>query len=111
MGRMRAQRPRAERRADGTVRAVPQCGMALSLPPDKHKQLAASFKRYVVENLEPDAGDLKIAMLLDFCLKELGAIVYNQAIGDAQSYFQARVADLEGVCYEHEFTYWPRGRA
>jgi hypothetical protein len=39
-------------------------------------------------------------------LKEIGAVVYNRAIADAQSYFQGRVADLEGVCYEKEFTYW-----
>jgi uncharacterized protein (DUF2164 family) len=84
--------------------------MPISLQPDTHKQLAASLKRYVVENLDAEAGDLKISLLLDFCLKEIGAVVYNQAIADAQSYFQARVADLEGVCYQDEFTYWPRGR-
>jgi uncharacterized protein (DUF2164 family) len=44
--------------------------------------------------------------MLDYCLKEIGAVVYNQAIADAQSYFQGRVVDLEGVCYEKEFTYW-----
>jgi uncharacterized protein (DUF2164 family) len=81
--------------------------MPISLPPDKHKQLAASLKRYVVENLDAEAGDLKITLLLDFCLKEIAPVVYNHAVGDAQSYFQARVADLEGVCYEDEFTYWP----
>jgi hypothetical protein len=33
--------------------------------------------------------------------------VYNQAVADAQTFLQARVADLEGVCYEEEFGYWP----
>ena len=50
-------------------------------------------------------------MLLDYCLKEIGPTIYNQAIADAQSYFQGRVSDLEGVCHEEEFTYWaPAGR-
>ena len=34
--------------------------------------------------------------------------IYNQAIADAQSYFTGRVADLEGVCHEAEFGFWPR---
>jgi hypothetical protein len=45
-------------------------------------------------------------LLLDFCVREIGPAVYNQAIADAQAYFQGRVADLEGVCYEPEFVYW-----
>jgi uncharacterized protein (DUF2164 family) len=82
--------------------------MALSLPPEKLKQLQTSCKRYLVENVDADVGDLKAKLLLDFCLQEVGAVVYNQAIADAQTYFQARVTDLDGVCYQHEFTYWQR---
>ena len=82
--------------------------MALTLPPDTLKQLHASVKRYVIENIDADAGDLKARLLLDFCLQEVGAVVYNQAIADAQAYMQQRVADLEAVCYADEFTFWPR---
>jgi len=63
--------------------------------------------------LEQDIGDLKASMLLDYVLKEIGPTIYNQAIENAQAYFQGRVADLEGVCYEKEFAYWtpkPEGR-
>ena len=87
--------------------------MAIKLSPETTKQLHASIKRYFVENLEQDIGDLKAGMMLDYCLKEIGAVVYNRAIADAQTYFQGRVVDLEGVCYEKEFTYWvpaDRGR-
>ena len=41
-------------------------------------------------------------------MQEVGAVVYNQAIVDAQAYFQARVGDLDSECYQHEFTYWQR---
>jgi uncharacterized protein (DUF2164 family) len=87
--------------------------MAIKLSPETTKQLHASIKRYFTENLEQDIGDLKAGMMLDYCLKEIGAVVYNRAIADAQTYFQGRVVDLEGVCYEKEFTYWvpaDRGR-
>lgn len=80
--------------------------MAIKLPAETTKQLHASIKRYFAENLDQEIGDLKAGMLLDYCLKEIGPTIYNQAIGDAQTYFQGRVADLEGVCYEKEFTYW-----
>lgn len=81
--------------------------MAITLPPDTTARLLASIKRYSAENLEQEFGDLQARLLLDYCLQEVGPVVYNKAISDAQRYFQGRVADLEGVCYEHEFTYWP----
>jgi uncharacterized protein (DUF2164 family) len=88
--------------------------MAIELSTELKKQLQASIKRYFVEHLDEDIGDLKAGLLLDFCLKEIGPVVYNRAITDAQAYFQERVVDLEGVCYEKEFTYWapkPGGRS
>ena len=81
-------------------------GMAITLSPDTTRQLQASIKRYVAEHMDEDIGDLKAGMLLDFCVKEIGPSIYNQAIADARTYFEGRVIDLEGVCYEPEFTYW-----
>ena len=80
--------------------------MAITLAPDVTKQLLASIKRYAAENLDEEVGDLKAALLLEFVLEEIGPVVYNRAIADAQAYFQGRTADLDGVCYEPEFTYW-----
>src|SRR4029077_13348888 len=82
--------------------------MAIRLSPETTKRLLASIKRYAAENLEEEIGDLKAGLLLDYCLKEIGPSIYNQAIADAQAYFTGRTADLEGVCHEDEFTYWPR---
>jgi uncharacterized protein (DUF2164 family) len=93
---------------DMTMAVLGQSGMVLTLPPDKLKQLQASVKRYVIENLDGEAGDLKARLLLEFCLKEIGAVVYNQAIADAQTYMQGRVADLEAACYADEFMFWRR---
>jgi uncharacterized protein (DUF2164 family) len=68
--------------------------MAIKLPPETTRRLVASIKRYAAENLD----------------EEIGPSIYNQAIADAQSYFTGRVADLEGVCHEPEFGFWPRSR-
>lgn len=80
--------------------------MTIKLTDDTAKELRASIRRYFAENLDQDLGDLQARLLLDYCLKEIGPCIYNQAITDARAYFQDRVADLEGVCYEKEFTYW-----
>ncbi len=67
----------------------------------------ASLKRYVEENLPEPIGDLAAGMLLDYFLEEIGPVIYNQAIGDAQTRLQRTVADLTGDLYEKPFTYWP----
>jgi uncharacterized protein (DUF2164 family) len=88
--------------------------MTITLDPDARKQAVASIRRYFAENWEQDVGDLKAGLLLDYFLKEIGPSVYNRAIGDAQVYLRDRVVDLEGVCFETEFGFWPpasqRGR-
>lgn len=80
--------------------------MAIDLPPDTSKLLRASIKRYVAEQLDLEIGDLQAGLLLDFCVREVGPSIYNRAVADAQAYFQGRVSDLEGVCYEPERSYW-----
>ena len=80
--------------------------MPITLSTDTRKQLIESLKHYAAEHLDDPIGDLKAGLLLDFCLVEIGAVVYNQAIADAQAYFQERTADLDGVCHQLEFTYW-----
>ncbi len=80
--------------------------MAITLKPDTKKQLIASIRRYVAENMDEEIGDLKADFFLDYVLKEIGPTIYNQAIADAQAYLQERTADLESTCYEAEFGYW-----
>ena len=82
--------------------------MPITLSPETTKRLVASIKRYAAEHLDEEIGDLKAGLLLEYCLKELGPSIYNQAIADAQSYFTRRVAGLEGVCHESEFGFWPQ---
>ena len=84
--------------------------MPITLTPEATKQLVASIKRFTAEHLDDEIGDLKAAMFLDFCVAEVGAVVYNQAIADAQKYFQARTTDLDIVCYQPEFAYWKTSR-
>jgi len=78
----------------------------------KHQRTAAvsSLQRYFEENLDP-IGDLPAGLLLNFFLEEIGPVIYNQAISDAQTRLSQRVADLNGELYSDEFQYWPRADA
>jgi uncharacterized protein (DUF2164 family) len=80
--------------------------MPITLSREVSERLETSIKRYVLENLDQEIGELKARLFLDYVLKEIGPSVYNQAIADAQTYFQARTVDLDGVCFQPEFTYW-----
>ena len=84
--------------------------MTIRLDPDSKKRLLGSVKRFFAEELDDDIGDLKAELVLGFCLREVCPTVYNRAIVDAQSYFQGKVEDLEGSCFEPEFDYWPESR-
>lgn len=83
--------------------------MAVALSDDARKQALASLKRFCSTELELEIRDLQAIALLDFFLKEIAPSVYNGAVSDAQTWLRDRVADLEGVCYEPEFAYWPKG--
>jgi uncharacterized protein (DUF2164 family) len=82
--------------------------MPIQLPKDTEQQLIASIQRFFVEHMDDEIGGLKASFLLDFCLREVGPRIYNQAIVDAQRHLQDRVADLEGLCFEPEFAYWKK---
>lgn len=71
----------------------------------------ASIQRYFQENLPETIGDLPAGQLLNFFLEDVGPAIYNQAISDAQTRLQQRVADLSGELYVDEFQFWPRADA
>lgn len=82
--------------------------MAIKLDKATEAHLVASIKRFAAEHLEADFGDLKAGLLLEFCLREIGPSIYNQAIADAQRFLQEKVDDLGGARFEPEFAYWKR---
>jgi len=82
--------------------------MSIKLTKEVEERLLGSIRRYVAANMEEEIGDLKARLLLDFCLRELGPSIYNQAIADAQTYLQDKVAEMDGSCHEVEFAYWKK---
>lgn len=83
--------------------------MAIELNPETTERAVGSIKRYFKEQREEELGELQAKLLLDFIVKEIGPSIYNAAIADAQTFVRDRIADLDGACFEPEFSYWPRG--
>ena len=82
--------------------------MAIKLSNEVEQRLLASIQRYCAQHMDEDIGTLKAKLLLDFCLREIGPSVYNQAILDAQAAMQDKIADIDASCYETEFAYWKK---
>ena len=84
--------------------------MNIKLSEEIEDRLVASIQRYFSQNMDEEMGDLKTRLLLDFCIKEIGPPIYNQAITDAQSHLQDKVAEMDGACHALESTYWKKSK-
>jgi uncharacterized protein (DUF2164 family) len=76
--------------------------LRIRLAEERRARLIRSIKRYFLEHFDEELSDFRAQSLLDFFVKELGAPVYNQAIGDAYAFIQDKLSDLEGEFYEPE---------
>ncbi|MBU0754469.1 MAG: DUF2164 domain-containing protein [Planctomycetes bacterium] len=82
--------------------------MTIKFTKEIEKELIHSIKRFFVKKMDDEIGDLKAMLLLDFCLQEIGPIIYNRAVSDAKAFMQDRIEDVEGSCYEPEHEYWKK---
>lgn len=85
--------------------------MSIELSKEARTDTLASIQQYFERNMPEPIGDLAAGLLLSFFVEEIGPFIYNQAIRDAQTRLQQRVADLDGELFEDEFQYWPRAEA
>jgi len=82
--------------------------MSIELSKEARAEAVASIQQYFERNMPEPIGELPAGLLPNFLLEEIGPVVYNKAIADAQARLSLRVADLSGELYEDEFQYWPR---
>jgi len=80
--------------------------MTMEISKPARANAIASIQRYFQENLSEPIGDLPAGLLLNFFLEEVGPVIYNRAIADAQARIQQRVSDLNGELFADEFQYW-----
>ena len=80
--------------------------MTIELTKQARADAIASMQRYFEENMPEPIGELPAGLLLNFFLEEIGPVIYNAAVADAQARMAQRVADLNGELYADEFQYW-----
>jgi uncharacterized protein (DUF2164 family) len=82
--------------------------MKIEIPQPARNEAIASMQRYFDENLPAAIGHLPAGLLFDFLVEEIGPLLYNRAIADAQARLTSRVSDLSSELWADEFQYWPR---
>ena len=71
------------------------------------QEAIASLQTYAEQNLAEPLNTLAAGLLLDFFLEEIGPLVYNRGVADAQQRMQHKLIDLEGELQADAFQYWP----
>lgn len=82
--------------------------LGIAISEQARKEAIASIQRYFEQNMPEEIGVLPAGNLLNFFLEEIGPVVYNRAVSDAQDRLQARVAEMDGELYVDPFQYWAR---
>jgi len=80
--------------------------MAIDLSKEARQVAIASIERYFREHMEEPIGNVAAGGLLNFLIEEIGPLIYNKAVVDAQERMAARVAELDIEIHEDEFQYW-----
>jgi len=82
--------------------------MAIELEKQTRIAAIASIQRYFDQNMEEPIGNISAAALLSFFLEEIGPVIHNQAILQAQERLLERVSELDLDLREDELAYWRR---
>lgn len=80
--------------------------MPIELPKAAHAAAITSLERYFLEENGEPIGNMAAGALLNFFLAEIGPLIYNQTVADAQERMQAQVSELDVDLHETPFTYW-----
>lgn len=84
--------------------------MPLQPNPQQTSEAIHSLKKYFSTELDLDLSDLKAKLLLNYLLKEIVPLGYNQGVKDAEEFFRNKLEDLSATCFEPSLTYWQSKR-
>ncbi len=80
--------------------------MAIEISREQRQRAITSIERWFDENMEEPIGNISAGALLGFFLEEVGPLVYNAAVQQAQEQLRLRVDELDIEMHEDEFAYW-----
>ena len=84
--------------------------MAIAITQQETGEIVHSLKKYCAEEFDQNLSDLQAKLFLDYVLKEIAPLAYNQGVKHAEEYFRARLEDLPATVFEPGLTYWHKKR-
>lgn len=82
--------------------------MSIEIAKEDRQQAIESIMRYFAEHMDERIGNVSAGALLGFFLEEIGPLVYNQAVADAQEKLLPRVQELDLEVHQDTFQYWSK---
>ncbi len=82
--------------------------MNLPLSKEQKAEIVESLRRFAAEELEAEWSAVRAGFVLEYFLKEIGPLIYNQGVEDAQKFLRRAVEDLPGTCFEEPMRYWEK---
>ena len=76
--------------------------LRIKLSDDRRAALSKLITEFFTENFDEELSEYRAERLLDFCIKQLGPPIYNQAIADARAFIFEKLDDLDVEFYEPE---------
>jgi len=82
--------------------------MTIELDKADRKQAIESIERYFRDELDQKIGNIQAGALLNFLLEDIGPLLYNRGVADAQERMLMRVQELDVEIHEDPFRYWAK---
>ena len=71
----------------------------IQLNEERRAEMLKEIQAFHREALDEDIGDLRARLFLDFLLKRVAPVIYNQALNDAAAFVSDKLVDLEGELF------------
>jgi uncharacterized protein (DUF2164 family) len=76
--------------------------LRIKLSDDRRATLIKLLTVFYTECFDEELSKYRAERLMDFCIKQLGPPIYNQAIADARAFIFEKLEDLDVEFYEPE---------
>ena len=76
--------------------------LRIKLSADRRATLIKLITEFFADKFDEKLSEYRAERLLDFCIKQLGPPIYNQAIADARAFMFEKLEDLDVEFYEPE---------
>jgi len=84
--------------------------MAIEITKQETEEIIHSLKKYFRSELDRELSELEAKLLLDYIVKEIAPLAYNQGVKHSEEFFRARLEDLGATIFEPGLTYWQKKR-